>query len=239
MAAESRQNPWTTFIWGALFLTAGLIFWLDRLDRVDARDWLEWWPVALLVVAVAHIPQRRWIAAGVWALIGGYFLLRKLGYDAPPFWQLLGLWPLLFSVAGISLIVQALRAGRSGAQLRAVAVMAGNQVSTGSQEFTGGQAVAVMGGCEIDLNGARLAGTDVTIDVLAFWGGIEIRVPHGWEVVNRVLPILGGFEDKSAQAAAGAPRLFVRGTVIMGGVEVKHKRGSGAGDDPVPGEPSR
>ena len=222
MAAESRQNPWATFLWGSLILTAGLIFWLDRLGRLDARDWLEWWPVAILVVAGTQLVQQRWIGAAVYTAVAAFFLLPKLGYAGFELWQLIALWPLLISAAGVTLIVQTLRRHGDGSQFRAVAVMAGNHVAIGSQQFAGGHAIAVMGGCDIDLDSVKNASGEATVDVLSFWGGISIRVPRGWEVVNQVTPILGGFEDKTAKAEPGAPRLVVRGAAIMGGVEVSH-----------------
>lgn len=223
MTSEARKNPWATFIWGSVILAAGVILWLDRLGRLEARDWLEWWPVALFAAALADVARRRWTGAAVWAGFGAYFLLDKLGYDVPPFGELIGLWPLLVSAAGVTLIVHTLRAGGDASRFRAFAVMAGNHVSAGS-EFRGGQAVAVMGGCDIDLDAVRSASGDATIDVLAFWGGIDIRVPRGWTVVNRVAPILGGFEDKTGGAVPGGPRLIVRGAAIMGGVEVKNRK---------------
>jgi hypothetical protein len=227
MASEARPNPWATFLWGAIILTVGVIFWLDRLGRLDARDWLEWWPVVFFVIGLSHLLQRRWIGAGVWTSIGAYLLLLKLGYEVPSLWWFLALWPLLLSVAGLTLIVQTLRSRGTASRFRAFAVMAGNHVRIGSQEFGGGQALAVMGGCEIDLDSVRNAAGEATIDVLAFWGGIDIRVPRGWQVVDRVTPILGGFEDKTSAAIPGAPRLVVRGASIMGGVEVSHRRERG------------
>jgi hypothetical protein len=152
---------------------------------------------------------------GVWCLLG------TLGYPHRYLWRLIGAWPLLISVAGVALIMQALRPGGSHPthSFHAIAVMAGNVRRMGSQELTGGDAIAVMGGVEIDLSSSRLTG-EAIIDVLAFWGGIEIRVPRGWNVINRVTGILGGYEDKSGGAPDGAPRLVIRGAAIMGGVEV-------------------
>jgi hypothetical protein len=126
-------------------------------------------------------------------------------------------------VAGVALIVQAMRPGgaRPTQTFHAIAVMAGNVRRMGSQELSGGDAIAVMGGVEIDLGAAQLTG-EAIIDVLSFWGGIEIRVPRGWNVVGRVTAILGGYEDKTAGAPDGSPRLVIRGAAIMGGVEVKY-----------------
>lgn len=222
MASDTKQNPWSTFVWGVLILAAGVIFWLDRLGRLDASEWLEWWPVGLIAIGLAQLPERQWLGAALWMAVGGYFLLWVLGYDVPAFWQIASLWPLLISAAGITLVVQTLRSGRSMRRFRAYAVMAGNHVTMGSREFEGGHAVAVMGGCEIDLAESKSTTPEATIDVLAFWGGIEIRVPRGWTVVNRVTPVLGGFENRTSGGTG--PRLIVRGAAIMGGVEVKHPR---------------
>jgi len=41
----------------------------------------------------------------------------------------------------------------------------------------------------INLSAAKIT-EEAVIDVLAFWGGIEIRVPRGWDVENNVTAIL-------------------------------------------------
>ena len=83
--------------------------------------------------------------------------------------------------------------------------------------------MAVIGGCEIDLRHASIAeGREAVIDAFALWGGIEIKVPEDWEVVNRGSAFLGGFENKTRPLPGAAKRLVVTGTAIMGGVEVKN-----------------
>jgi hypothetical protein len=129
------------------------------------------------------------------------------------------MWPLLISVAGVTLMIQAFKPP-SSVGFRALALMGGNERTIGSQEFRGGDAVAVMGGCEIDLSSARVVDGAV-IDILAFWGGVEVKVPSGVRVVNHIVPILGGIEDKTTPAGESAPRLILRGAAIMGGVGVR------------------
>ena len=90
-----------------------------------------------------------------------------------------------------------------------------------SNASASGSAVAVMGGCQIDFRQSKLTTGDVHLDVLAFWGGIDVRVPAGWQVVDQVAEIFGGFEDKTVPPRDDAPRLIVRGSAIMGGIEVK------------------
>ena len=60
-------------------------------------------------------------------------------------------------------------------------------------------------------------------------GGHELWVPSGWTVVIEVMPILGGVEDKRlppvldpARATEAAPRLVLRGIVVMGGLTIKN-----------------
>jgi len=91
-----------------------------------------------------------------------------------------------------------------------------------SQEFRGGTVVAVMGGCAIDLRNATIAGEEAVVDVTAFWGGLEIRVPDDWYVESRGVALLGGFGDKTQGPLQGGKRLVVTGMAIMGGVEIKN-----------------
>jgi hypothetical protein len=76
----------------------------------------------------------------------------------------------------------------------------------------------------VDLRKASIApGTEAVIDVFAFWGGIDIKVPEDWTVVNRVVPLMGGIEDKTlAPQPPTGKRLVLRGIVVMGGVSVKN-----------------
>jgi hypothetical protein len=51
---------------------------------------------------------------------------------------------------------------------------------------------------------------------------VEIVVPSGWRVEGKVAAILGGYEDATTPAPDTAPRVIVRGSAIMGGVEVRN-----------------
>ncbi len=85
------------------------------------------------------------------------------------------------------------------------------------------QAVAVLGGIEIDLTHARFAEAEVTISCFAFWGGVEIRVPDDINVNVDGFGFMGAFEDRapSRRHIPGAPTVRITGLAIMGGVEVK------------------
>lgn len=215
-----KDPPLPRLVFGLAIAAAGAILWLDRIGRIDAPLYLEWWPLAAIAMAVAQLLHRRWVGAVVWAAIGIYFLLPLVGLPRLHFWRIIGLWPLLISVGGAMLALHALRGGERS--FGAHAVMAGNVQRIGAP-FKSGEAVAVMGGCVVDLRNAAIAG-EAVVDVLTFWGGIEVIVPRGWQVIDRVAAILGGMTMKVDQAPESAPRLVIRGGAVMGGVDVHHPK---------------
>jgi predicted membrane protein len=101
--------------------------------------------------------------------------------------------------------------------------MGGTKTVVTTSDFKGGQATAVMGGCEIDLRHASMPESRAAVlDTFAFWGGIEIRVPDDWEVVSQGSAALGGFVNNARSLPGSKRRLVVTGLAIMGGVEVKN-----------------
>ena len=229
-------------VFGLLLLALGAIFLADNLDLVDGDELLHrLWPAAFAAIGVAVLLEPgagrgRWWGV-VWVLAGGWIWADQEGWIEVDFWEVF--FPVALLVVGGSLIWRAFggpgRPARSAAAepdayVRAFAVMAGNERRSVSTALRGGDLTAFMGGVTLDLRQAKLDGGEAVIDAIAFWGGIEIRIPEDWVVVSRVIPLMGGFEDKTRPPApAGertvptvAPRLIVRGVAIMGGIEVKN-----------------
>jgi class 3 adenylate cyclase len=106
-----------------------------------------------------------------------------------------------------------------------VAVMSGHSTK-GRWRITGKtNAVAVMGGCEMDLRRAELEGPEIEITAVAFWGGIDILVPEGFDVELRGFSFMGGRDMRlrDVPIIPGSPRIVVRGFAIMGGIDVKSR----------------
>lgn len=88
--------------------------------------------------------------------------------------------------------------------------------------FRRGEATALLGGAELDLRRAELDAEGAVIEVLALWGGIVLRVPEDWPVELEANVLMGASEDNTRPSGrTAAPRLTVRGFVLMGGVEVR------------------
>ncbi len=86
-------------------------------------------------------------------------------------------------------------------------------------------AVAFMGGCDMDLRRAEIEGPEVEITALAFMGGIDIIVPEGFEVDLRGFSFMGGrnLKLRDVPIVPGSPRIVVRGFAFMGGIDVKSR----------------
>jgi class 3 adenylate cyclase len=99
-------------------------------------------------------------------------------------------------------------------------------------------AVAIMGGCHLDLRNAEVEGPGVVINAIALMGGIEIIVPEGIEVELGGIAIMGGKDArklKDVPPLPGSPVIRVRVFAVWGGVTVRSKpahtaRGEGGVD---------
>jgi len=142
------------------------------------------------------------------------------------------LWPVALIVAGIGMVWRALEGpserapGDAAAVLNELVLLAGNDVKVDGADFRGGEAFAVLGGCQIDLRKASMKANQAVIHANALFGGIEIRVPPTWSVMAHGVPVFGGYSDETHQPspaeAPSAKRLLVRGFAVFGGVVVKN-----------------
>ncbi len=237
--ARWRITP--RLVFGLLILAFGVISLLDRLGFDTGHVLRFLLPGGLLLVGLTCLVQcwgRRGAFWGVvWIVAGSWWLLDVLGMTSVKLGTVF--FPAVLLLLGGSIVWRALRGpsvvwrrklpggettaatSEDGAVVNMFATLAGLEQRSSSPAFRGGDISAVMGGATLDLRSARIAGEEAVLEVFAFWGGIEIHVPDDWAVVSKVLPIMGGFEDKTRPRTGEAHgRLVVRGVVLMGGVEV-------------------
>ncbi len=86
-------------------------------------------------------------------------------------------------------------------------------------------AVAVLGGCDMDLRRAEIAGPEVFMTAFALLGQVTIVVPEGFEVELQGFTFLGGRDLRLRDVARvpGSPVIVVRAFSVLGGIEVKSR----------------
>jgi class 3 adenylate cyclase len=106
-----------------------------------------------------------------------------------------------------------------------VAVMSGHDTKGRWRIGDKTNAVAIMGGCDMDLRSAEIEGPEVVITAFAFWGGINVIVPEGFDVELVGFSFMGGrsLKLRDVPIIPGSPRIVVRGFAVMGGIEVKSR----------------
>jgi hypothetical protein len=236
MQPESQPDVRITsrLVVGLLIMAAGVVLALDSLGLVDGSAVFRLWPLGLIAVGIVKwvTPPYRRSAALVWLVAGVGFLLVTFGRMSFG-----GVWALVLFFAGANIAMRALRPAvpespSTSAAFDMVAFLGGAKAGRTSpdfgaggpaQDFKGGRAMAVMGGCEIDLRRASMPeGGQAVVDVFVMWGGIEIKVPEDWEVVNHGNAFLGGIVNNARPLPGSRRRLVVTGTAIMGGVDIKN-----------------
>lgn len=92
--------------------------------------------------------------------------------------------------------------------------------------------LSLMGGSLLDFRDARFATDEVDVTVVAVMGGAEIVVPPGVHVEWNGVAIMGGVggAEPSRPPDPDAPRIRIKGLVLMGGVDIKER---------LPGESER
>ena len=226
---KETQRITGRMVWGLAVLTLGVLWTLDNLGQIDASQVLRWWPIVPLawgLLLLSGVNGRRSPRAGwIWTVIGAYSLLSPLGIaDADVF----DLWPLILVFIGGSLVYRSWKGAPasstvSGPRIDASAFLAGSQRKVVTDAFTAIDINAVIAATTLDLRTAKLQDGRGEVDVYAMWGGIDLLVPKEWKVVTEVTPILGVFQDSTeVPADPNAPTLHVRGSVVMGGIDVRN-----------------
>lgn len=238
MKEKSSFSFTPQLVLGLLIILVGVLFTLDNLYLIEAREYMRYWPALLIIYGIVKVLQpetqgsRFW--GGVLIFVGAALLIDKLRILDIRLWDF---WPLILVALGGMMIYRARsrtqspvgspllgeRAIDKTSTINASAILGGSKRSVHTDDFRGGEATAIMGGVDIDFRNSKIGSSPATLDVFAFWGGIEIKVPNNWNVSFEGTPILGGFEDKTfRQQNESGPRLIIRGTIIMGGVEVSN-----------------
>jgi predicted membrane protein len=224
----SRQGQ---VILGLMVIGMGLLFLLDNLNIWNFNRALQFWPMVLIIVGVVKLFDTKsangYFLGAVLILVGVSMILGRMGLI---YFSWRAIWPLLLIAAGGAVLYKAVTGHRlTGPSPKDVtdnedvvdvtAILGGFERRIVTPNFKGGEVTAIMGGCMLDMRGSSIQG-EAVLNVFAVFGGINIKCPPDWTVVLHGTPIMGGFEEKTAQPPDNSKRLIVRGYAIMGGVEL-------------------
>ena len=221
-----------------IIIAVGVLFLLGNLNVLDARYWMRYWPAILIAVGLVKLVDSTHsggrVAGAVLMGVGALVLVKTLGlYDL----SMHDLWPLFLIGAGLLMLWN--RAftpwhrtpespggnATSPDTVNEYAIFGGAERRISSADFRGGTISTIFGGCELDLRRAGMVGDSAVVEIAVIFGGVQIKIPENWIAEVQIVAIFGGVDNKTATPdpqAPGMKRLFIKGAVIFGGVEVKN-----------------
>jgi predicted membrane protein len=215
---------WGRLFFGALIVAVGAILLLDNADVLDAGEvFSTWWPAVVILAGILTFAAnpRHWPVALIITLAGVAWLLSNL--DIVDLGDII--FPAVIILIGILVIFGRGLGTRTeaGDSVNSFNMFSGSEIASHSKEFKGGSVTAIFGGAEVDLRDAMPV-ADARLDVFTAFGGVEIRVPEGWQVSVKGLPLFGGIDNITAkeQLPENATLLPVNATALFGGIEIKH-----------------
>ena len=225
LPGKSNQQSWIAI--GVIIV--GAIFLLQSLKIMHLGHFLsEWWPLVLVAVGFLKIKSddRR---NGAILFIAGLVLLSAT-LDFINWGSIFKLWPLAILYVGVSMLLKS--KGKPGLSfsnvssmdddfVTASAIFGGVEKNVHSDNFKGANIMAIFGGVELDLTGAKAIESGCVVNVTALFGGTEIRVPENWNIIITGTPIFGGVEDKSKGGAEDSINVTLNCTVAFGGLEIR------------------
>lgn len=233
----SQRSPRQRIFVGIAIMIIGVLALVDNLRIFDIHHLFQFWPTVFVAAGILKLTQSRKrssVFVGTGLITAGVVMtLNRLGIISFS-WH--DWWPVIIIAVGISIILKDKRrsedcknqsfiygdvSSSEQSSLDITAIMGGNKTTNNTQDFKGGEITAIMGGVDLDLRGASIQ-NEAILNVWATWGGIALKIPQDWIVVNHGVAILGGIEDKSIPTAGATKRLIITGTAIMGGVEIKN-----------------
>ena len=220
------HNSWVGFV----LILVGALFLLDTFHIMDFGGVItNWWPAIFVIIGLVKLQGHDRSAGLIFILIGALFLLTT--HDIIGWGSIWRLWPLVLIIIGLSMVFKGRRSNWKltndskigNDYIHSNAVFGGADHIITSQNFKGGETMALFGGVELDLRGAKISPDGCKIHVTALFGGVEMIFPDDWNIILTGTPIFGAIESKSHRStdAKIGKDVYIHCTVAFGGVEIK------------------
>lgn len=223
-----------SILWGIVLVIIGGLLGCRAagLIEFDTIFFDGWWTLFIIIpCAICAITEKGHRVGNLIGLLVGVALLLAC-QDVISFgllWKLLV--PVIIIIIGLALIFKSAFNKQISAEIKNLsgkiddaeisAVFSGQNVDMKGEKFTGKKISAVFGGLKLDLREAIIK-EDVVIDANAVFGGIDILVPENVNVKVKSSAVFGGVKSKREKAANEKdPTIFVNGSALFGGIEIK------------------
>src|SRR4029453_17479953 len=210
-----------TFILGAVFLA-------DSAGMLNAESPVSLWPIALVALGLIVVLQpdnANRLVGAVLIIAGVWLLLNNIGLWSYSFWRT---WPYLLVIFGAWMLyrVRRMRGWERDSRGAGFAFLNSLTRRAASGRFEAGEFSAVAGECDIDLGDVTIAdgNAETVIDAFVLFGRMTLRVPAGWRVATRILPLRGRVDPVPPPAGAIGPTVVVQGSAICSKVSVAAAR---------------
>jgi predicted membrane protein len=216
------------------------------------REVIFSWPMIFVFFMVVSLINRNYLSTLVFFVLSAFFLLPRIAKVYPDALPWIGAdfaanyWPVLLLVLGICIILGLFFGkgslilifgnsgknamfsttegveGKDGVYTRSVAFGGAEDVFL-EPVFRGGKIEVAFGGVELDLRKTTLPEGDTHLKITVAFGGLEIRVPDSWKVVQEISTAFAGVEESRKIRVADideSRRLIITGSVAFGGLEI-------------------
>ena len=223
-----------SILWGIVLVIIGGLLGCKAagLIEFDTIFFDGWWTLFIIIpCAICAITEKGHRVGNLIGLLVGVLLLLACQdiIDFSLLWKLLV--PAIIVIIGLSLIFKNAFNKQLNTEIKNLsgkiddaeisAIFSGQNVDMKGEKFTGKKLSAVFGGLKLDLREAIIK-EDAVIDASAVFGGIDILVPENVNVKVKSSALFGGVKSKREKAADEKnPTIFVNGSAMFGGIEIK------------------
>lgn len=219
-------------MFGTIVLILGVLLLLRTTGIYDTIQLLEYIPSLFILLGLYALWKSKFSSlSGPIILIVVFTTLQLLTLDLISWKAITNWWPLLIIIMGIGILTE--RKGRlsvfrkSTETVDLFAVFGGVSSASNSKDFRGGGITAIFGGVNLDLRDSSIEKPPAKINVVALFGGVDLKVPEKWQIETEAMPILGGIEDERPRSSIRSesnsekPDLTITGVIAFGGLSIK------------------
>lgn len=220
-------------MWGVVLVVLGVIFGLNALNVTDINVFFDgWWTLFIIIPCfIGLFTSHEKMGNLIGLVVGVMLLLSSQGlFSFGVIWKLL--FPTIIVIIGIKLIFRDFFSAKAakvrekiieknGELKEYAATFSGQNLNFNNEVFEGAALTAVFGGIKCDLRGAVI-NEDAVITLCCVFGGVDIHLPDNVNVKVSASSIFGGVSDKHKyQNLENAPTVYINGTCIFGGADIK------------------